>query len=406
MNLDVTVYDLVESAPNILDAFHEFGIREFDDPAVRAHLGSVLRVRTLLAHRRVDPSAFAACIDGLLPSKQRNRPENEDAALLLENDPTLLALLPCGVKAGLDGALSNFADQMEADGRPFNYRTAGNVNHELSFYPFVDDVTSADELPELILSADLNAFYHADFLSRFAEQGIFEDVLPVMDSAFESIGYRDPRSCFTMFAPNVLVLVRVRDSRRQVPIPESWHDLQKPAYAKSIMMRGQGNFFCSGVLVPFFRLYGAEGLDRLAASVGWGTHPSQMIKRIDSGSDDIPPLYIMPLFFARKIKRTDRVDIIFPDEGAFVSPVQLLVKRSAREKLRFVTDFLMGEKVHQLCTDNHFPSPLPQIENRCVDVEKLFWIGWDFIYENDLGALKRTIGARFSTEFLRTGSLP
>lgn len=109
---------------------------------------------------------------------------------------------------------------------------------------------------------------------------------------------------------------------------------------------------------------------------------------IDAAPEGGPPLFIMPWFFARKIKAAERIEILFPEEGAFISPVQLLVKRSKQTELAQVIDFLMAKPLHQHCSDNFFPTPHPEVADIVPAGKRLFWIGWEFIYENDLEQVK------------------
>jgi ABC-type Fe3+ transport system substrate-binding protein len=146
-----------------------------------------------------------------------------------------------------------------------------------------------------------------------------------------------------------------------------------------------------------------EAIPRLAANVCGGTHPSQMVKMIDSRAEGCPPFFIMPWFFARKIKAAERIEILFPEQGAFVSPVQLLVKKKKRAELSQVVDFLMGKPLHQHCSDNFFPTPHPEVADIVPAGKRLFWIGWDFIYANDLEQVKQSVGEAFTTEYQRTG---
>ena len=83
--------------------------------------------------------------------------------------------------------------------------------------------------------------------------------------------------------------------------------------------------------------------------------------------------------------------------------VQLLVKKSKRAELSHVVDFLMSRSLHQHCSDNFFPSPHPEVAANLPDGKRLFWIGWDFIYGNDLEQVKKEVGAAFTGEYLRTG---
>jgi hypothetical protein len=41
----------------------------------------------------------------------------------------------------------NFASEFTGDKEMFNYHIEGNVNHEVSYYPYIDSVESIEELP-------------------------------------------------------------------------------------------------------------------------------------------------------------------------------------------------------------------------------------------------------------------
>ena len=358
----------------------------------------------MLKFKNIDGETFLErCRAAVAPAGE---PAASSAADIRGTQPTLLALLPCGLKVSLNNALQTFAEQLAQNDTPLAYLAEGNVNHELSYYPYIDSVESVEELPDLILSSDINAFYHHRFLEKFIEPGHFISVNSPMAPHMADIGFADPHGHFTMFCGNALVIVHVKDVRPKLKAPERWEDLLQERYGKSIIMRGQDSFFCSGVLVPFFRLFGADAIPRLAANVCNGLHPSQMVKMIDTHADNCPPLFIMPWFFAHKIKAKERIEILFPQEGAFISPVQLLVKKSKREELAPVIDFLMSLSLHQHCSDNFFPSPHPGVVPNLPQDKKLFWIGWDFIYHHDLEKVKREIGETFTSEYMRTGGAP
>ncbi|MEZ4485408.1 MAG: ABC transporter substrate-binding protein [Syntrophotaleaceae bacterium] len=91
-------------------------------------------------------------------------------------------------------------------------------------------------------------------------------------------------------------------------------------------LRGNKDFFCHAVLLPLYREHGAEGLLKLARNVREGLHPAQMVKNIDSGQGGA--LYVMPEFFAHRVKHQERIRIVWPEDGALASPVTLMVKKS------------------------------------------------------------------------------
>jgi ABC-type Fe3+ transport system substrate-binding protein len=402
ITLDMSIKNIIEQYPETLPVFVSFGFRNFEDPLILDKLGQFLKLGTLLRYSKIDWTTFIKRCCESIEDYPINGSINatED---VISAKPTLLALLPCGLKVSLDRAIQKFAEQSILNDKPFSYLAEGNVNHELSYYPYIDSVESVDELPDLILSADLNAFFHHRFLKRFVFTDNFKCVSDQMNSRLTDAKYADPRGYFTMFSANILVVVHVKDTTNAAPAPVSWEDFLSPRYRKSIVMRGQDDFFCSGVLVPFFKLFGLDAISKLASSVCGGMHPSQMVKLIDSPSKEIPPFYIMPWFFAKKIKQTDRIEIVFPQEGAFVSPVQLLVKKTKVESLTSISEFLMSQELHQHCADNYFPSPHLLVNDIIPRDKNIFWIGWDFIYNNDLEEIKKSIGEIFTTRYLKTG---
>lgn len=401
LHLDLSVKDCLEGHPQTLPVFQSFGFHDFDSPQVREKLGPFLKLRTLLKCKNIAPEIFLERCR--LAAEAPSASAATSAADIRTAQPTLLALLPCGLKVSLNNALQSFAEQLAQNKTPLAYLAEGNVNHELSYYPYIDAVESVEELPDLILSSDINAFYHHRFIEKFVAPGHFISVNGPMAPHMAAIGFADPHGHFTLFCGNALVVVRVKDIRPELATPSRWQDLLDESYRQTIIMRGQDDFFCSGVLVPFFRLFGDAAIPQLAANVVAGLHPSQMVKMIDGRADNCPPLFIMPWFFAQKIKAKDRIDILFPEEGAFISPVQLLVKRSKREELAHVVDFLMGRALHQHCSDNFFPSPHAEVVSNLPEGKKLFWIGWDFIYRHDLEQVKREIGAAFTRQYQLSG---
>ncbi len=397
--LNQTLREICNSSPAVVEVLKNLGVSELENVQLTESLGTVLKLSTFLRYKKIDREVFQRAYETMLSDNLLSSGEDQDN--LLSSRPSLLALMPCGLKAGIDGALETFFEQSENEGKPFTYRAEANVNHELSFYSYIDLIRSQEELPDILLTADFNSFMHREFIERFVDTGVYGNVSFSMNRVLENIGYADPRNNFTMFSANVLVLVTVKDQNNTVPEINSWKDLlQKDCY-KKLIIRGQDSFFCSAVLLPFFKLFGLDGVMQLAESVTDGLHPSQMVKMIDSGRTDIASLYIMPLFFAKKIKRTDRVRIVFPEEGAFLSPVTLLIKKNPLQDTQRITEFLLGEKLQQLCADNHFLPVHYNIRSPVADSKALFWLGWDFIYNNDLNLIKNRISTAFTGQFLK-----
>jgi ABC-type Fe3+ transport system substrate-binding protein len=307
---------------------------------------------------------------------------------------TLLALMPCGLKVPFGRAVAPFLEDLKArTGLEITYAVEGNLNQELSYYPYVDTVESPDELPDVIVSADFNVFYYHRFHRKFVAPGHFVgygEVRPT--AAFAAAGLIDPLGEYFVFGVNPLVIVADLDRLGGRSLPGSWDDLLDPVWSNEITLRGSADFFCHAVLLPLYQRHGPEGLRRLAPNVRQGLHPSQMVKRIDAGEGGA--LYVMPEFFAHRVKNRRQIAILWPEEGALASPVTLQVKRSRVDELRPVLDWLTGPELARALVGARFPVPHSGVEGELQEAP-LKWLGWDYIRRHDIAALNAAIDAVF-----------
>jgi ABC-type Fe3+ transport system substrate-binding protein len=175
-------------------------------------------------------------------------------------------------------------------------------------------------------------------------------------------------------------------------LPRSWQDLLDPQWTRSVTLRGGNDFFCHAVLLPTYQQYGNDGLQSLAANVLQGLHPSQMVKQIDANGPGA--LYVMPEFFAHRIKHQERIRIIWPEDGALSSPVTLQTRADRIEDLRPILEYLTGAELAQSLVASRFPVPHAEVVGD-VQEKPLYWPGWDYLRQNDLIALNAEIDRIF-----------
>lgn len=325
----MSIHEILTAHPYLISLFKEYGLGKFEKTEILEKLGPLLKLKTPLTMLGINKQMF---IDTLNQTIERHE-KNSDFTLTenpeRQKDLTMLALLPCGLKMPFSRAFDAFTQEYnKKHGNSLKYLLEGNVNHELSYYEYIASIESFEELPDIIISSDINSFYHKSFQEQFLDKKGFVDILPPkIHDDFETVGFDDTDRQFTMLSANLLVLVSIDELLEGKPEIESWQDILRPEFQNKVIMRGQAEFFCNGVLLPFYSLFGMEGVADLARSVRTGVHPSEMVKMIDSGKSDAAPLYIMPYFFARKVKNRDRISIRIPKEGAIISPVQMLVKK-------------------------------------------------------------------------------
>lgn len=402
----MSIYQILSDYPFLLKIFKQHGMAKFGNKEVLEKLGPLLKLKTALSMVSVNKDSFIELLNQAVLDNEAKGDFTLADSPERQKELTLLALLPCGMKMPFNRALDDFsAEYSRQINNVLHSLVEGNVNHELSYYAYIDSVTSIDELPDIIISSDINSFYHKPFQENFLNKEYFVNLnSSPMNSDFESIGFADPRGQFTMISANILVLVTIDELMKDDSKPESWEDILKDEYRNKVVMRGQDGFFCNGVLLPFYRLYGMEGIKKLASSVYTGIHPSEMVKMIDSKKDDVPPMYIMPYFFAKKIQDKSRITINIPSEGAIVSPVQMLVKKSGAERVKEITDFFCGKEFAKISARAFFPTTNTEVENNLEGI-RLYWLGWDFLMNNDIGALKKELEGVFNKQFYETGGI-
>jgi ABC-type Fe3+ transport system substrate-binding protein len=391
--LEWTISTLLERYPETWDVFAAHGMAPLVSEEGLRVLAPFLTLGTALRSRGLDAGTFLR----LLRKATEAGPVLEAPGLgdiRKAGELTLLALMPCGLKVPFGRAVASFLEDLKArTGLSITYAVEGNLNQELSYYPYVDTVESAEELPDIIVSADFNVFYYHRFYHKFVATGDFVGYGKVLSTdAFTAAGLVDPLGQYFVFGVNPLVIVADLDRLGGRPLPESWDDLLDPKWANEITLRGSADFFCHAVLLPLHQRYGAEGLRRLAPNVRQGLHPSQMVKGIDAGEGGA--LYVMPEFFAHRVKNRERVAIVWPKEGALASPVTLQVKRSRVDELRPVLDWLTGPELAQALVGARFPVPHAGVEGELQDAP-LKWLGWDYIRRHDIAALNAAIDAVF-----------
>jgi ABC-type Fe3+ transport system substrate-binding protein len=400
--LDLTVAELFRRHPAALDVLAANGLGAFSDQQTMATFGGLLRLRTLLKARGMNPELFcrllaqqAAAADLLQP--QASAPANAN----------LFALLPCPLKVPLEEAFMAFVAGLPSERRAaLTWFIEGNANNQLDYADFADHFESLDEMPDIIITPGFNSFFHRPFVERFILTGQFASASEYAgDRHLAPLGIIDPQGHYTMLAMNLLVLVADHERLGDRPVPRRWADLLEPVYEKSLAIRGnRDGSFCETLLLAILKNFGPVGLERLGGNVRCGWHPSQMVKAAGSGREDAPAVSVMPLFFANTIRNREKVTVVWPEDGALVSPVTMLVKREKREALRDVVDFLAGPETARICAGAFFPAVHPAVDNRLPEGATFMWIGWDFVRQNDMKSLIAEANAIFRRGFDRGGA--
>jgi ABC-type Fe3+ transport system substrate-binding protein len=386
--LNATLNDIFTSYPETLPVFVNAGLEMVADVGLRASFGTVVTLRTLLKARDLNSDLFCRRLDEAIAEAARTA-RKQAAPEAVGSPLNLFALLPCPLKVPLEEAFEAYLDTLPPDKRS-------------SFtYALVDHFESIDDMPDIIVTPGFNSFFHRPFVDRFIKPGLFTSVSTYSgDRHLARLGMIDPQGQYTMLAVNLLVMVADHARLGNRPAPETWKDLLEPVYRKSVAIRGNHDeSFCETLLLSIHKDYGDNGVSRLGENVRYGWHPSRMVKAANGGSADAPAVSVMPYFFARHLRNREGISIIWPRDGALVSPVTMLVKTEKRAELQPLIDFLSGAQVAEICAGASFPALHPGVDNRLPDDAAFKWIGWEYVKKNDIKSMLVEINATFLRAF-------
>jgi ABC-type Fe3+ transport system substrate-binding protein len=372
-----TFYELLEQNPGVSKELCSCGISIKDDGS-SSLAAKIFSTKTLLRTNGVNPDRLSPQTLETLSNLKSNL-----------NSPILVAFLPCGLRNAFKQALNEefpeYADE-ECD----DIIIEGNLNYEKLIYHYIDQMESADELPDIFISADFNSFYHHYFLHKFLNEKYFDAIPAINPSALRDGGFLHPENRMVMLTSNLLVMVVDTEMFPDEKVPKCWACLLEDNLSGSIVFRGDKDFFCNAAFFPFYKQWGMDAIRSLGKNTLTGMHPSEMVKSLNQGNPVGAKVYVMPYSFAIKIRNTERYKIIIPTNGAIASPVQMLVKKGAYQKHRKIIDFIVGKKMGTAFEKLGFPSVNPD-GSEILKNKNIFWLGWDYLNQFDIANIKDDI---------------
>lgn len=305
----------------------------------------------------------------------------------------VLGLLPCPIKVpveiGFDEMIYDLGEECD-----FKYLVEGNANYEVMWMDESSHIPLKEELPKIIISSGVNSFYRKDFRRKAIEEKYFKKVQGIEKEVIES-DLGDLEGNYYIMALNYLVMVVDLTKLDGRDIPKSWGELLNSEFEKEVAIRGKKRKYCETTLFGIYKDYGMEGIIKLSKLVGYGGHPAEMVKNIGKGVKDSPTISVVPYFYAKLLKNNKNAKIVWPEEGAIISPVTLLVQSEASEKLESVVNYFISDKVRNICKNAFLPDPKDYLEYLKENNYKLNWIGWDFIRNNDTNKLLLELNSYF-----------
>jgi ABC-type Fe3+ transport system substrate-binding protein len=183
------------------------------------------------------------------------------------------------------------------------------------------------------------------------------------------------------------------------PVPARWADILEPEYKRSVGVVGRGESFNEALALTIYKEFGLSGIEKLRRAIAFAGHPAQMVKMAGKAHPEAPAISIVDYFFAKMIKRQDRISIIWPEEGALAIPFLVLARSDRKEDAGPVAAFLTGPGTARICADAYYYPLHGEVPARLPESSKLNWLGWEYLRQTDLESVMNEIrGSRTGGE--------
>lgn len=397
-SLSDKIYDVTERHPELIDLLAANGFENLKNEAMRKTVGKSISVEAALKSKHFDIQVFEQKMVDVI---EQNNPELSTGLAdtrkeNLNGELKLAGVLPCPIRVQLLEKLDNWLSNQDTE-----------VDYQLQAasmgLDWIREQMSggADALADIYLSAGFSLFFDRSVMGEHLKNGVFTDLTgakrfnPCFDN--DSIDLKDPKRQYTIIGVVPAVFMVNTELLGDRPFPESWADLLKPEFEDTVALPMQDLDLFNAVLLSIYKEYGADGLRKLGKSLLLSMHPAQMVKTgAKRQQSNAPVITVMPYFFTKMTRENSPMRPVWPKDGAIISPIFLITKAASREKSQPLVDFLFSREMGDiLSASGKFPSTHPEVDNGLSKDQTFMWPGWDFINNNDIGALLKETEAIF-----------
>ncbi|AVQ16316.1 ABC transporter substrate-binding protein [Fusobacterium gonidiaformans] len=382
INLSMNIREIITKYPETKAVFENQGIQGLEDEKV-LQLLEAYPLSKIMELKKVDSKAFLSRLEESIKTNRETSDITMKKEEKKENGLSLLGLLPCPVRIPLLEGFQNFLQNHPDVEVNYELKAASSGLDWLK--KDVIEANHVDQLADMFLSAGFDLFFDNKWMGKWKAEGIFEDMTGLThyntDFENENISLKDPKGDYSMIGVVPAIFLVNKNALGNRKAPESWQDILSEEFENSISLPIADFDLFNSILVHIYKLYGQEGVEKLGKSLLSNLHPAQMVDAKE------PAITIMPFFFSKMIKENGPMQVVWPKEGAIISPIFMLTKKHRKEELKPIVNFMGGKEVGTIISHQGlFPSIHPEVENP-TSGKPFVWIGWDFIYSHDMGQL-------------------
>lgn len=330
----------------------------------------------------------------------------DDLETMLAKEPARKALdffanVPCPMKPAFKEAYEKMAAAHYAETGEAFYSyiltQCGSYDQRITAMSEISAQKDADELPALFYAYGLDELCEPEFQQKFTKAGVFEE-LPDFhkDRVLLPPEFDDPYHSVNVAAhfPYGLLADKLRLGDK--PAPRRLADLLDPMYAGCLSIPDSHGEV--DVTLPLFvqKFYGEEGLKALERNAGACIPTLDAVKLAGNPARNGAPLYFVNWMFANSNVKSGKAELIWFEDGAPCEPVVLMARKNRDCKTNRIVEFLASEEVGSLFAKIHLPVTDARIQNHLPEGAAVRWLGWDYLYENDIPKRVAELAERFT----------
>jgi ABC-type Fe3+ transport system substrate-binding protein len=337
----------------------------------------VIKLDTALSIKKIKFEQFVESYEKFLQAEQ----EIDQVIGINDNDEKahrIMGSLPCVIQLPLHNAFERYLE--EKDIRvDFQFQGASlgqNWMHRIDM-----------NTPSVILmSPGFVPLFDHKFLEKFDYS---ENLAMPFDVPYNEqfLAFKDPRKHLHVISVIPLVFVINKDELNGRRIPDSWEEIIFSDYESCIAYPNEDEDLKNALLATLYGMGGDDAVRSFARNCLLPLHPSQMVK--SRRMKEKPAIMIMPYFFAKIAEREKNFMAVWPREGALSIPIFLAMDNRMNNEEKKALEFFFTEKTGTtFAKQGFFPSSMEGVDNELLG--DLFWLGWDFVYANDMIALMQS----------------
>ena len=379
INIKDTLFNITERHKEALELLISLGFDNLKDDNMLKLFGSNISLENALKSKKINVDMF---VTQLIEKIE----ENESILSQTSHEDTIkiTGVLPCPVKIPLLETFEKWISEQEFD---------FNLNYELKAASvgidwIKEDLQNSDKVPDLFISAGFDLFFDKNLLGKYKSENLFEDITGIenYNEDFTEYSMKDPNNQYSVLGIVPAVFLINKDELKGRKIPESWEELLSGDFENNVSLPISDFDLFNALLLNMYKIYGQEGIRKLARIFQKNMHPSEMVK--SHMKRERPAITIMPYFFTWMVREGSPMELVWPKDGAIISPIFMLSKKDTKNKTKKIVDFFASKEAGEILSHKgKMPSINPDVDNMIPKDNKYMWLGWDFIKDNDISSL-------------------